>query len=88
MAKLGGSGGVTIERTKLNLSQKVQTVEPKLSNDGNGGDIGNKIFNGGGGDGDDGDDDDYFNFDDGDDGDDGFWRTTVGFLFYAQDWAF
>lgn len=79
MAKLGGSGGaVTIERTKLNLSQKVQTAEPKLSNDGGGGGIGNKIFNGGGGDGDDGDDDDYFNFE-GDDGDsdDGFWRTAV-----------
>ena len=81
MARLGGSaGGVTIERSKLDLSQKVQTVEPKLSNDGGGGGIGNKIFNGGGGDGDDGDDDDYFNFEDGDgDGDDGFWRTAVSF---------
>lgn len=86
MAKLGGSsGGVTIERTKLNLSQKVQTAEPKLSNDGGGGDIGNKIFNGGGGDGDDGDDDDYFNFEDGDgDGDDGFWRTAVSFQHHGS----
>lgn len=79
MASLKGSmGGVTLERSKLDLRQKVQTVEPKLSNDGGGGGIGNKIFNGGGGDGDDGDDDDYFNFDGGDgDGDESFWRTAV-----------
>lgn len=49
MAKLGGSmGGVTLERSKLDLSQKVQTVEPKLSNDGGGGGIGKIIHNGGG----------------------------------------
>ena len=79
MASLKGSmGGVTLERSKLDLRQKVQTQEPKLSNDGGGGGIGNKIFNGGGGDGDDGDDDDYFNFgDDGGDGDESFWRTAV-----------
>ena len=83
MASLKGSmGGVTLERSKLDLRQKVQTVEPKLSNDGGGGGIGNKIFNGGGGDGDDGDDDDYFNFDGGDgDGDESFWRTAVS-IFY------
>lgn len=82
MASLKGSmGGVTLERSKLDLRQKVQTVEPKLSNDGGGGGIGNKIFNGGGGDGDDGDDDDYFNFDGGDgDGDESFWRTAVSCL--------
>ena len=79
MAALKGSmGGVTLERSKLDRRQKVQTQEPKLSNDGGGGGIGNKIFNGGGGDGDDGDDDDYFNFDGGDgDGDESFWRTAV-----------
>lgn len=75
-------GGVTLERSKLDRRQKVQTQEPKLSNDGGGGGIGNKIFNGGGGDGDDGDDDDYFNFDGGDgDGDESFWRTAVGELY-------
>ena len=81
MAALKGSmGGVTLERSKLDRRQKVQTQEPKLSNDGGGGGIGNKIFNGGGGDGDDGDDDDYFNFDGGDgDGDESFWRTAVCF---------
>ena len=74
-------GGVTIERSKLDLSQKIQTAEPKVSNDGGGGNNGNKIFNGGGGDGGDDDDDDYFNFEDGDgDGDDGFFRSVVRHL--------
>jgi hypothetical protein len=78
----GSSGGVTIERSKLDMSQKVQTMEPKVSNDGGGGNNGNKIFNGGGGDGGDDDDDDYFNFEDGDgDGDDGFFRTVVQQLY-------
>jgi len=87
MAGMKGSmGGVTLERSKLDLSQKVQTSEPKLSNDGGGGGIGNKVVNGGGGGGDDDDDDDYFNFEDGDgEGDDGFWRTQVGLIPSAVD---
>ena len=81
MAKLGGSmGGVTLERSKLDLSQKVQTVEPKLSNDGGGGGIGKIIHNGGGGGGDDDDDPDEFAFGDDGGGDEGFWRSTVSAL--------
>lgn len=78
MAKLSGSmGGVTLERSKLDLSQKVQTVEPKVSNDGGGGGIGKIIHNGGGGGGDDDDDPDEFAFGDDGGGDEGFWRSTV-----------
>ena len=80
MAALKGSmGGVTLERSKLDRRQKVQTQEPKLSNDGGGGGIGNKIFNGGGGDGaTTAMTTTTSNFDGGDgDGDESFWRTAV-----------
>ena len=53
MAKgLGSFGGATMERSKLDMSQKVQEVSPKLDDGSGGGGIGGKIFNGGGGDGD------------------------------------
>eukprot|EP00873_Tetraselmis_striata_P017965 jgi/Tetstr1/438229/TSEL_002881.t1 len=77
------SGGATLERSKLDMSQKVTQSAPKLDDAGGGGNNGGKIFNGGGGDGDDGDDDDYF--DDGEDGDgeggDGFFRTVLPELY-------
>jgi len=68
---VGGGGSATLQRSKLNLTQKVRQVEPKLDNSGGDGGMGKGIFNGGGGDGGDGDDDDWFdNFEDGDgDGD-------------------
>ena len=85
MAKLGGSmGGVTLERSKLDLSQKVQTVEPKLSNDGGGGGIGKIIHNGGGGGGDDDDDPDEFAFGDEGPGDENFWRSTVSIFSHTH----
>ena len=59
MAQLSGSGGATMQKSKLNLTQEVRISQPKTDDAGGGGDIGNRIFNGGGGDGDDSDDDEY-----------------------------
>ena len=84
MARLGSSGGATLQKSKLNLSQKVQTQEPKVDDGAGGGNNGKNIFNGGGGDNDGGDDDDYFDNFDGGDGEDGggnFFRTVVEQLY-------
>ncbi|KAJ8754941.1 hypothetical protein K2173_015453 [Erythroxylum novogranatense] len=73
-SKYGAFGAVTLEKGKLDLSQKQSTSSPEVALGGGGGDIGKKINHGGGDGGDDdgGDDDDYFDdFDDGDEGDDG-----------------
>ncbi|KAI5593428.1 hypothetical protein BDE02_03G014700 [Populus trichocarpa] len=71
--KFGSLGAVTLEKGKLDMSQKQSQSTPEVALGGGGGDIG-KHINHGGGDGgdDDGDDDDYFDdFDDGDEGDEG-----------------
>ncbi|XP_004248816.1 protein RETICULATA-RELATED 1, chloroplastic [Solanum lycopersicum] len=71
--KYGAFGAVTLEKSKLNLTQKQTQSSPEISTGGGGGNMG-KNLNHGGGDGgdDDGDDDDYFDdFDDGDEGDEG-----------------
>lgn len=74
-------GGVTLEKSKLDLSQTSKTFTPQTADGDGGGDIGKKNSHGGGDGGDDGgDDDDYFgDFDEGDDGDEGgfFRRRTV-----------
>ncbi|KAM0940259.1 hypothetical protein DsansV1_C19g0162051 [Dioscorea sansibarensis] len=69
----GSFGAVTLEKSKLDLSQKTTRTSPETAIGGGGGDIGKKINHGGGDGGDDGgDDDDYFgDFDEGDEGDDG-----------------
>ncbi|KAA8536529.1 hypothetical protein F0562_029007 [Nyssa sinensis] len=69
----GAFGAVTLEKSKLDLTQKQSNFSPETAIGGGGGDIGKKINNGGGDGGDDGgDDDDYFDdFDDGDEGDEG-----------------
>ncbi|KAK4749964.1 hypothetical protein SAY87_027413 [Trapa incisa] len=69
----GALGSVTLEKSKLDLSQKQAKTSPELATGGGGGDIGKRISHGGGDGGDDdGDDDDYFDdFDDGDEGDEG-----------------
>eukprot|EP00250_Pteridium_aquilinum_P005022 c15185_g1_i1 orf=381-1931(-) len=66
-------GGATLEKSKLDLTQKTSQVAPKTEDGGGGGDIGKGINHGGGDGGDDGgDDDDYFgDADDDDEGDDG-----------------
>ncbi|RZR82737.1 hypothetical protein BHM03_00009232 [Ensete ventricosum] len=71
--KYGAFGAVTLEKSKLDLSQKTTRTSPELAVGGGGGDIGKKNFHGGGDGGDDdGDDDDYFDdFDEEDDGDEG-----------------
>ncbi|KAJ9687378.1 hypothetical protein PVL29_016030 [Vitis rotundifolia] len=71
--KYGSFGAVTLEKSKLDLSQKQSRLSPETAIGGGGGDIGKKINHGGGDGGDDdGDDDDYFDdFDDGDEGDEG-----------------
>ncbi|KAF2319756.1 hypothetical protein GH714_018562 [Hevea brasiliensis] len=71
--KYGAFGAVTLEKGKLDLSQKESKISPEVALGGGGGDIGKKINHGGGDGGDDdGDDDDYFDdFDDDDEGDDG-----------------
>ncbi|KAL8160428.1 hypothetical protein V2J09_001965 [Rumex salicifolius] len=71
--KFGSFGGVTLEKSKLDLSQKQSKSSPELATGGGGGDIGKKINQGGGDGGDDGgDDDDYYDdFDDEEDGDEG-----------------
>ena len=84
MARLGSAGGATLQKSKLNLSQKVHTQEPKVDDGAGGGNNGKNIFNGGGGDNDGGDDDDYFDNFDGGDGEDGggnFFRTVVEQLY-------
>ncbi|KAH0736078.1 hypothetical protein KY285_011785 [Solanum tuberosum] len=71
--KYGAFGAVTLEKSKLDMTQKQTQSSPELSTGGGGGNMG-KNLNHGGGDGgdDDGDDDDYFDdFDDGDEGDEG-----------------
>ncbi|EEF30956.1 conserved hypothetical protein [Ricinus communis] len=72
-SKFGAFGAVTLEKGKLDLTQKESKVSPEVALGGGGGDIGKKINHGGGDGGDDdGDDDDYFDdFDDGDEGDEG-----------------
>ncbi|KAL4597584.1 hypothetical protein ACB092_11G001100 [Castanea dentata] len=69
----GAFGAVTLEKGKLDTSQKQSQSSPETAIGGGGGDIGKKINHGGGDGGDDdGDDDDYFDdFDDGDEGDEG-----------------
>ncbi|XP_057976501.1 protein RETICULATA-RELATED 1, chloroplastic [Malania oleifera] len=70
--KYGAFGAVTLEKSKLDVSQKQSSSSPEIATGGGGGDIGKKINHGGGDGGDDdGDDDDYFDFDDGDEGDEG-----------------
>eukprot|EP00270_Netrium_digitus_P005412 TRINITY_DN1710_c0_g1_i1.p1 TRINITY_DN1710_c0_g1~~TRINITY_DN1710_c0_g1_i1.p1 ORF type:complete len:622 (-),score=207.16 TRINITY_DN1710_c0_g1_i1:239-2104(-) len=72
-------GGVTLERSKLELSTQQTKTSPQVDLGGGGGNTGNKNFHGGGDGGDDGgDDDDYFGEDDGDDGDeDGILRKIA-----------
>lgn len=69
----GALGAVTLEKGKLDLSQKQSKSSPELATGGGGGDIGKKINHGGGDGGDDdGDDDDYFDeFGDDEEGDEG-----------------
>lgn len=76
----GAFGAVTLEKGKLDLTQKQSQSSPELAVGGGGGDIGKKINHGGGDGGDDdGDDDDYFDdFDDGDEGDEnGLFRRRM-----------
>lgn len=87
MAKgLGSAGGMgaTMERSKLDMSQKLEQATPKLDDGSGGGGMGGKIFNGGGGGDDGGDDDDYFDDFDGEEGDgdgDGFFRVALPELY-------
>ncbi|GAV61174.1 DUF3411 domain-containing protein [Cephalotus follicularis] len=69
----GSLGAVTLEKGKLDMSQKQTISSPELAVGGGGGDIGKRINHGGGDGGDDdGDDDDYFDdFDDDEGGDEG-----------------
>ncbi|XP_015943655.1 protein RETICULATA-RELATED 1, chloroplastic [Arachis duranensis] len=69
----GSLGAVTLEKSKLDTTQKQTKSSPELDVGGGSGGIGKKINHGGGDGGDDdGDDDDYFDdFDDGDEGDEG-----------------
>lgn len=71
--QFGALGAVTLEKSKLDLTQKQTRSSPELATGGGGGDIGKRINNGGGDGGDDGgDDDDYFDdFEDGEEGDEG-----------------
>ncbi|MQM17375.1 hypothetical protein Taro_050349 [Colocasia esculenta] len=69
----GAFGAATLEKSKLDLSQKSTKSSPETAIGGGGGDIGKRNSHGGGDGGDDGgDDDDYFgDFDDFDEGDEG-----------------
>ncbi|XP_022855107.1 protein RETICULATA-RELATED 1, chloroplastic-like isoform X1 [Olea europaea var. sylvestris] len=69
----GAFGAVTLEKSKLDLTQKQTKSSPELSTGGGGGNMGKGLSHGGGDGGDDGgDDDDYFDdFDEGDEGDEG-----------------
>lgn len=71
--KYGALGAATLEKSKLDLSQKQSKSSPETAIGGGGGDIGKRVnFGGGDGGDDDGDDDDYFDdFDDGDEGEEG-----------------
>lgn len=77
----GAFGAVTLEKSKLDMTQKQTRSSPELATGGGGGDIGKKINHGGGDGGDDGgDDDDYYDdFDDGEEGDEGglFRRRSI-----------
>ncbi|ERN12642.1 protein RETICULATA-RELATED 1, chloroplastic [Amborella trichopoda] len=77
----GAFGTVTLEKSKLDMSQKTTRSSPQTADGGGGGDIGKKNNHGGGDGGDDGgDDDDYFgDFEEGDEGDEGglFRRRAV-----------
>ncbi|CAN6347467.1 unnamed protein product [Urochloa humidicola] len=72
-------GAVTLEKAKLDLSQRRKKIMPELATGGGGGDIGKRIGHGGGDGGDDdGDDDDYFDdFDDGEDEEGGLFRRRI-----------
>ncbi|KAL7205856.1 hypothetical protein ACSBR2_018721 [Camellia fascicularis] len=69
----GAFGAVTLEKSKLDMTQKQTQSSPETAVGGGGGDIGKGLSHGGGDGGDDnGDDDDYFDdFDDGEEGDEG-----------------
>ncbi|KAE9610354.1 hypothetical protein Lalb_Chr07g0185721 [Lupinus albus] len=69
----GALGSVTLEKSKLDTSQKQTKSSPELDIGGGSGGLGKNISHGGGDGGDDGgDDDDYFDdFDDGEEGDEG-----------------
>ncbi|KAF7109695.1 hypothetical protein CFC21_109909 [Triticum aestivum] len=75
----GSFGAATLQKAKLDLSQKrLKGVQPELATGGGGGHNGKRIGYGGGNSGDDdGDDDDYF--EDSDDGDEesGFFRRRI-----------
>ncbi|XP_044950533.1 protein RETICULATA-RELATED 1, chloroplastic-like isoform X3 [Hordeum vulgare subsp. vulgare] len=75
----GAFGAVTLEKAKLDLSQRKKKIMPELATGGGGGDIGKRIGHGGGDGGDDdGDDDDYFDdFDDGEEEDGGLFRRRI-----------
>ncbi|TVU51703.1 hypothetical protein EJB05_03145, partial [Eragrostis curvula] len=72
-------GAVTLEKAKLDLSQRRKKIMPELATGGGGGDIGKRIGHGGGDGGDDdGDDDDYFDdFDDGEEEEGGLFRRRI-----------
>ncbi|MBA0655334.1 hypothetical protein Goklo_007830 [Gossypium klotzschianum] len=86
----GAFGAVTLEKGKLDLSQKQSTSSPELATGGGGGDIGKKINHGGGDGGDDdGDDDDYFDdFDDDGEGEEGGLFRKRMFLEEVRDQLF
>ncbi|XP_077220082.1 plant/protein, putative (DUF3411) [Tasmannia lanceolata] len=69
----GAFGAVTVEKSKLDISQKQSRSGPETAIGGGGGDIGKRNSHGGGDGGDDGgDDDDYFgDFEEGDEGEEG-----------------
>ncbi|KFK27747.1 hypothetical protein AALP_AA8G423900 [Arabis alpina] len=71
--KFGSVGAVTLEKGKLDMTQKIVESSPEIATGGGGGNIGKSVnFGGGDGGDDDGDDDDYFDeFDDDDDGEEG-----------------
>uniref|UniRef100_N1QYM9 Protein RETICULATA-RELATED 1, chloroplastic n=1 Tax=Aegilops tauschii TaxID=37682 RepID=N1QYM9_AEGTA len=75
----GAFGAVTLEKAKLDLSQRKKKIMPELATGGGGGDIGKRIGHGGGDGGDDdGDDDDYFDdSDDGEEEDGGLFRRRI-----------